>query len=91
MTLPVDRFSPVFLFLAPESVVVVKLGLIVIGIGRGVNKDELLRIAGKSNNLFLAEDFDDLRSAPFVAKVLDNACKLGKVYVIYTREPFGKV
>ncbi len=65
--------------------------LIVIGIGRGVNKDELLRIAGKSNNLFLADDFDDLRSAPFVAKVLDNACKIGKVYIIYTREPFGKV
>ena len=37
MTLPVDRFSPIFLLLAPESVVVVKLGLVVVGI-QNVNR-----------------------------------------------------
>ena len=53
--------------------------LFVIGIGKGVNKEELKRIAGGvQSNLFLAEDFEQLRSTGFVQDVARKGCKKGE-------------
>ena len=52
--------------------------LVVIGIGGGVKPDELKRIAGIESNLFLAADFDKLKSSSFVQNVSSESCKKGK-------------
>ncbi len=52
--------------------------LIVIGIGRGVNKKELTNIAGSQDDVFIADDFDQLQSAAFLSKISTKACIKGK-------------
>ena len=52
--------------------------LIVIGIGKGVNKEELKKIAGGlQSSLFLASDFEQLRSSAFVQDVAKQGCDKG--------------
>ena len=51
--------------------------LIVIGIGRNVDRSELTRIAGDSSNVFLAENFDVLKSDSFISKISQLTCKKG--------------
>lgn len=59
--------------------------LFVIGIGKGINRDELKRIAGEGGSvgtvgsrLFFAENFDELRSSEFVQDVAKSSCEKGK-------------
>lgn len=53
--------------------------LVVIGIGKGVNKMELEKIAGGlESSLFLAGDFDELQSSAFVQDIARQGCKKGK-------------
>ena len=51
--------------------------LIVIGIGKGVKVNELRNIAGNPSNVYLAKDFDLLRSSKFVQKISGVMCKSG--------------
>eukprot|EP00794_Sanderia_malayensis_P005383 gene5383-6056_t len=49
--------------------------LVVIGIGRGVVKEQLLKIAGTTDNAFHVDDFDQLQSGTFISKVSKAACQ----------------
>ena len=49
--------------------------VIVIGIGSGVNRSELRRIAKFPKNVKLAKNFAQLRSASFVKKITAETCK----------------
>ena len=51
--------------------------LIIIGIGKGVKLNELRSIAGNPSNVYLAKDFDLLRSSEFVQKISGVMCKSG--------------
>lgn len=52
--------------------------MVVIGIGRSINGSELLNIAKEKSSLFLAKDFDELRSPTFTANIAQVSCKNGK-------------
>jgi len=49
--------------------------LIVVGMGSGVSKNELTKIAGDEKNVFIANSFHLLNSEKFVKTVRDKACK----------------
>ena len=53
--------------------------VIVIGIGRRVNSTELLHMAGgEKKNVYLAKNFDELKSGSFVESVSKSSCNQGK-------------
>ena len=51
--------------------------MIVVGVGQGIDKKELVDIAGGQDSVFLAKSFNQLISVPFVEKFLDKSCKKG--------------
>lgn len=51
--------------------------LIVIGIGKGIKVNELRSIAGNPSNVYLAKDFNRLRSSEFVQQISGVMCKSG--------------
>lgn len=51
--------------------------VLVIGIGDGVNPEELLRLAGDKDNVFSAKSFDDLISYGFIDTVTKRSCDQG--------------
>ncbi len=48
--------------------------VIVIGIGSGVKKNELQSIVKSQDNLFLAANFDQLKSEDFVRSIIGSTC-----------------
>ncbi len=52
--------------------------LIVIGIGKKIEVAELQAIAGNKANLYLAKDFDELKSREFVQRISKASCDKGK-------------
>ena len=52
--------------------------LIVIGIGKEVNEQELLSMAGKASNVYQASNFDELMSSKFIDGVSRSSCEQGK-------------
>ena len=57
--------------------------IIVVGIGQLVQKDQLVEIAGKEENVFLAKNFDDLISSEFLEKVKKASCEAGKGLILF--------
>ena len=55
--------------------------ILIIGIGSGVNQEELLRLGGSEDNVFSASSFEDLISGEFVNKVTKKGCAVGKILV----------
>lgn len=57
-----------------------KIGIqiIVIGIGKEVQKPELLSIAGQSDRVYNVDNFDELISKEFVGKVSVGTCECSK-------------
>lgn len=51
--------------------------LFVIGIGKGVNSNELIGIAGNQKNVFTTASFSDLIGENFLAKLMDATCEVG--------------
>lgn len=51
--------------------------IVVIGIGNRINKAELLNIANEASHLYLAKDFEELKSPSFTAKITETTCKKG--------------
>ena len=51
--------------------------VLVIGIGKGTKKSELVGIAGKSEDTFDVNSFDDLVKKDFVNKIYGKSCKEG--------------
>lgn len=49
--------------------------VIVVGIGSGINKAELLEIAGSSDRVFSAASFDELISKEFTSSLMEKSCK----------------
>ena len=62
-----------FLLLQPSGIEVV-----VIGIGSGINVEELDHMAGGDGKAYTAESFDELTGASFTAKLTEASCKVGK-------------
>ena len=54
------------------------ISTVVIGIGSGIDKSELLRIAGSKDLVFNADSFAELISVPFVNQVSDTSCEIGE-------------
>ena len=54
--------------------------LIVIGIGAGIDQDELLRIAGDKNDVFSASSFEELIASEFGNVVTKRSCTRGKMF-----------
>ena len=52
--------------------------LISIGIGDKTDRAELLSIAGKQDNVFIAKDFDVLKSPKFIEEFTEATCREGK-------------
>lgn len=52
--------------------------LLVIGIGKNTNHQELLKIAGKAANVYQASNFDELKSSKFIDDVSKSSCEKGK-------------
>ena len=53
--------------------------LIVVGIGAGTERSELLSLAGGNpDSLFMASSFDELQNMAFVKSVQEMSCKKGK-------------
>nr|XP_047139372.1 uncharacterized protein LOC101240329 isoform X3 [Hydra vulgaris] len=48
--------------------------IIAVGIGSGVNQSELNSIAGSSEKVFLAENFDELINKNFLKRIKDGTC-----------------
>ena len=59
--------------------------LLVIGIGAGVDQEELLKLGGnEKDNVFTASTFEDLIAAPFIDTVTNSSCNAGTViYLLY--------
>ncbi len=58
--------------------------LIVIGVGKKVNTEELLRIAGENSNLYQATNFDELKSFAFVERLHVNFVSYVRIlYFLY--------
>ena len=53
------------------------INIIVVGIGQGVNRDELVQMAGSSDNAYSAASFSELIGSEFVNKIKDSGCKAG--------------
>ena len=51
--------------------------LIVVGIGNNVDSGELLHIANEKSNLYLAKDFNELKSPSFTANMTTISCAKG--------------
>ena len=51
------------------------INIVVIGIGPGVNKAELIKIAGDPKNVYTTTDFAHLIGPAFIGKIKANACK----------------
>ena len=49
--------------------------LLVVGIGQGVNKNDLRDIAGHERNVYTVSSFDDLIDGDFVDKLQSGSCK----------------
>jgi len=49
--------------------------VIVVGIGSGINKAELVEIAGSSDRVFSAASFDELISKEFTSSLMEKSCK----------------
>ena len=49
--------------------------VIVIGIGPGIKRNELLTIVKSPEDLYFAKSFDQLKSASFVGNITDATCK----------------
>ncbi len=58
--------------------------LVVIGIGKNVNTQELLHMAGQKSNFYQASNFNELKSPAFVESVSKAGCKLCKFCTIIT-------
>lgn len=52
-----------------------------IGIGSGINKTELVELAGSKENSFAAASFNELSSGYFVKDIGDAVCSAGKITV----------
>ena len=52
--------------------------VLVIGIGKGVDKAELSQIAGGENNAYNAETFAELVGNSFVNQIVDQSCDIGE-------------
>ena len=64
--------------------------LVVIGIGRGIDKDELKKIAGGvDSSLFFADTFDELRSSAFVQDVGRKGCAKGEYQLCFCECSYG--
>ena len=59
------------------------INIIVVGIGQGVNKTELARIAGDADNAYSAASFDELIGSEFVDKIKESGCKAGKCLTVF--------
>ena len=57
--------------------------VIVVGIGNSVNKAELLHVANGESNLYLAKDFNELKSPTFTANIAQVSCVKGKKNIKY--------
>lgn len=57
--------------------------LIVIGIGKKTKVAELQAIAGNNANVYLAKDFDELKSTEFVQKISKVGCDKGQFCLYY--------
>ena len=54
--------------------------LVVIGIGSGVDQEELGRLGNnQKDNIFTVSTFEDLLNAPFINSVTNSSCNAGKV------------
>ena len=62
------------------------VNLYVIGIGKAVHPEELLKIAGSTERVFLAKSFEELQSRSFVYQ-FNISCGKEKVK-IYGYQPF---
>jgi len=49
--------------------------VIVVGIGSGINRGELIRIAGSDDKVFSAASFAELVSSKFTEKLMEKSCK----------------
>ena len=57
--------------------------IIVVGIGKDINKEELDHMAGGDGKAYLAKDFDTLIGNLFITKIATKACDLiiaGKIF-----------
>ena len=52
--------------------------LIVVGIGSNVDSSELLHIANEKSNMYLAKDFNELKSPSFTSNIATISCRKGK-------------
>ena len=53
------------------------INILVVGIGQGINRTELVHIAGGDANAYSAASFDELIGGDFVSKIKDDSCKAG--------------
>ena len=51
--------------------------IIVVGIGKGINASELAHIAGKDENVYSVESFEDLIGSEFISKIKARGCEEG--------------
>ena len=57
------------------------ISIVTIGIGQGVNVDELEHIAGDKSRVYQADDFDKLIEGGFINNILQKSCETGKMHL----------
>ena len=65
--------------------------IIVIGIGEGIDPQELDHMAGGAGKAFTAKSFDELIGGDFVTKLVAQTCKAGKKSYITSTLPIRTV
>ena len=60
------------------------INIIVVGIGKGVNKTELVQIAGNPQNVYSAFSYDELTGSDFITSSKEGTCKRGNNVLFFS-------
>ena len=64
-----------------------------VGIGSGINAEELDHMAGGAGKAYTAKSFDELTGASFTSKLTEASCKVGKgnIIMFFLSGRFGNI